>query len=448
MASDKNKTKGRGLIAYLRAHWLTMAGSLLRGLVLLSVVTLVVDGLFGQQSGRAARLNALIVATLCVVSAAYLLYVSGRVHLRLPGMELKEGETATVQVVRLSTDAARAVVANEAGLPVLRAQTTLTLSREGSGDARSASEATLFAGESFSLGAHGERAAGLARTFDHVGIYRLESAGVRVYDLLGIASRTREAPGRWRVRVVPNIYRLAYGIPVDRMVSQDSLGIPSTPADALDYDRVRDYQPGDPLKTIHWKVVAHGQGELYTKLFETPTITSFTLALDPYGADVGLGDADVALHLHDTMLEGGLSLVEHAYENGIPGTLRYANQDDALVQVSWQGPGMRGTLVETALRPSQSAEASRLSLDLIRSLRTTRAGYAVFATSSLTQASVGALIACHHAGVPLLVVHALPGPMTAEGRRQRDFDRTLQKEAIAVAGIRDGSQIVREVDAP
>ena len=441
--------------------------SILRGVVRWSIFFLLLFILLDLLvvGGIVGRLNALFALALFCVSFAYLLYVAPRVHVRLPGIDMQgddpkddaaggtnaarraqsasqQDTVTTIQVTRLSSEASRVTIANESLLPVLRAQTTLTLARETDGE--STTDVRQVKGDPFSMHARSTIATGLTNTFNHVGIFRLSSTGIRIYDLLGVFSRVHGASRQWRVRVVPNIYRLAYGIPRDRTVSQTSLGIPNSPADALDYDRVRDYRPGDPLKTIHWKLVAHTQGVLYTKLFETPTISTVALVVDPYGASIDSGATELAFHLHDTMLEGSFSLIEHARQYGIPGFLRYANRAGSLVEARWSGPITRSTFVETAQRPSQSTDALNRSVRSIRSLRHDRVGYAIFATSGLTEQTVSALIACHEEGCSLLVVHALPAEYQAQGPQQRAFDARLRASSITVIGLTDGYQIIRE----
>ena len=443
-----------------RLTWRGVLRGIGKGLVVFLVAVEVLAGLLDPTMGPAMRVTAFFVIALFCASLAYLLLVARRVRLQLPGIDeglaehlrnvggaTPSDEVATLEVVRLGTQAAHVTVVNDAPVPVLRAQTSITLAPEDTdGVAPEGMTAKMLVGPAFSLRARSQHTAAFTRAFSHVGIFQLESAGMRIFDLFGLFSRVCSAPGKWRVRVVPNIYRLSYGIPRDRVLMQESLGIPDSPADALDYDRVRDYRPGDPLKTIHWKIVAHSQGELYTKLFETPTITATTLTIDPFGPSTAGSDAEIAYHLHDTMLEGAFSLIEHAHENDIAGRLRFVRRDGTLVEAPWAGLATRSWFVETARRPQSTHGDATSSILAVQALRTVHEGYAIFATSCLTEESVEALIAAHHAGVPLLVVHALPRSGTL-ATSQRTFDKRLRAASITVVALTDGTQIVREVSA-
>ena len=445
MAEARTHKARRGLFSWLRHAW----RAILKGVVLFTVAIGVLDGLFDSSTGTIGRVSALFVIALFCLSLAYYLYVSPRVQLRLAGLEDRIASSGagstTIQVRRLRSDAARVAVANRAWLPVLRVVLSIDLVMDESGAEDSAAiDVTRVKGRPHSLPARSVKYIPTTNVFNHVGIFRLQSTGVRVYDLLGLLSRNRGTSGQRRVRVVPNVYRLSAGIPLERRVDQDSLGLPETPADALDYAYVRDYRPGDPLKTIHWKLVAHSQGELFTKLFETPTISGVTLVIDPYGPAIDTNTAGMAYHLFDTMLEGGFSLIEHARENDIAGRLCFANRKGSLVEADWAGPAMLGWFVEVARRPASSLEARNLSIRTTRLLRDERRGYVLFATTRLRDESVEALINCHRAGIPLLVVHALPDAAHG-GTRQRTYDARLREASIGVVGLTDGPQIVREV---
>lgn len=425
------------------------------------------------------RLTAILVTTTFVMSCAYLLIVAPKVHISFldldeliekrakddPDKQLqvllhklqsmrkhnadKDGKLdsmLTLQVTRLDKSAALATVVNTSRLPVLHGELGFVLtSDEENNDALASQAAVSSTSVPFSLPARSSLPNATSNTFNHVGIFMLQSDGVRVFDLLGIFSYVSGPAGKWRVRVVPNIYRLARGIPESRKSSQLSEGIPDTPMDALDYDRVRDYRPGDSLRKIHWKLVAHRQGELYTKLFEDSRASSVTLLIDPYGPDLLPSSLDNTLHLHDTMLESGFSLIEHARENGLAGQLRFVNRAGSLVESGWEGQASLGWFVEVAKRPEQSQSAREQSAAAIQSLTGGSAGYVIFATSRLSERSVQALIASHHSGTPLLVVHAMPSYGKADISQQEAFDNRLRGASIDVISLTDGPQIIQKV---
>ena len=478
MMASRLRALFQRIIRFLRRSWRAIALGIAKWLVVIFMVIVAVDVLLGGSGGPSARVFALFIFALFGVALVYWMVVPPRVRLDVPGLSERVGESAdgeagadgetvphgaalsarsarherqqdyvkTVQVTRLDTTAAQLTVVNEASVPVLRAEMALTLVREPE-DGETPDEQVLAParGQAFFIPARRRWPVVVSRTFDHVGIFRLRSTGIRVFGILGLLSRVRGPRGQWRVRVVPNIYRLTRGVPKDRKMSQSDLGIPDIPFDALDYDRVREYRPGDPLKTIHWNLVAHGGGELFTKLFEAATVSGVTLLVDPYGPSMPANRLDDAYHMYDTMLEGAFSLVEYALQADIAVRLRFVRRDGSLVDASWEGPAMLGWFVETARRPAPGQDAREQSPLAIRSLRSGRTGYVILATCQLTDESVRELIACHHAGVPLLVVHALPAHAVRDCELQQEYDARLREASIGVVDLTHGSQIVQEV---
>ena len=479
MMASRLRTLFQRIFRFLRRSWRGVVLGIAKWLVVIFMVVVAFDVLLGGSGGPSARVFALFIFALFGVALVYWIVVPPRVRLDVPGLSERvegsadgeagaDGETVphgaaalrgwrerrerqqdyvkTVQVTRLDTTAAQLTVVNEAPVPVLRAEMALTLVREPE-DGETPDEQVLAParGQAFSIPARRRWPVTVSRTFDHVGIFRLRSTGIRVFGILGLLSRVRGPRGQWRVRVVPNIYRLMRGVPKDRKMSQSDLGIPDIPSDALDYDRVREYRPGDPLKTIHWNLVAHGGGELFTKLFEAATVSGVTLLIDPYGPSMPANRLDDAYHMYDTMLEGAFSLVEHARQADIAVRLRFVRRDGSLVDASWEGPAMLGWFVETVRRPAPRQDARDQSALAIRSLRNGRTGYVILATCQLTYESVRELIACHHAGVPLLVVHALPAHAVRDCELQQEYDARLREASIGVVDLTHGSQIVQEV---
>lgn len=469
-------------------NWRDTASRAVR-IIAIAIVVLVIITLGTDSGGNlASQLSALLCIAAFIMSLTYLLVISHEVHISFFDLDelIKErtesqsdedaaqsdgrgkgllrgaryllarngdkdkdvrlDEVITLQVTRLDTSVSFATVVNDSWLPVLHGELGFVMSSLDEGDsAHTALASSVIKSHAFSLPARSSLPDVSANTFNHVGIFRLHSDGVRLYDFFGILSRTSGPAGDWRVRVVPNIYRLTRGIASSRKTSQVNEGIPDTPMDALDYDRVRDYRPGDSLRKIHWKLVAHRQGELYTKLFEDSRFSAVTLLVDPYGCNTNTVSPDRAFHLHDTMLEGGFSLIEHARESGLTGRLRFVNRSGRLMESGWEGHASLGWFVEVAKRPDPSQTALDQSVVAIRSLSNMSAGYTIFATSRLSERSVRELIAAHHSGVPLLVVHAVPSQNSSESSQQRSFDERLRRASIAVISLTDGRQIVREV---
>jgi len=114
------------------------------------------------------------------------------------------------------------------------------------------------------------------------GVYNLETVTLSLYDPLGIARicRTVEASGRLVVYPVPEKAQAVLGGGVDRGASYDVVTAAGR-GSGTDFQSVRPYVPGDPLRRMHWKTLAR-TGRFHVLEFDEPHMLSLTLVLDCY----------------------------------------------------------------------------------------------------------------------------------------------------------------------
>ena len=98
-------------------------------------------------------------------------------------------------------------------------------------------------------------------------------------DLFGLHKRFRTAENRDYVSVLPTVaYIETFNVAARR--PQGPVRITNRIyADPTRISNIREYMPGDPLNTIHWKATAR-TGELHVKTFEPTSISGGTLILD------------------------------------------------------------------------------------------------------------------------------------------------------------------------
>ncbi|WP_312636569.1 DUF58 domain-containing protein [Oscillibacter sp.] len=116
-------------------------------------------------------------------------------------------------------------------------------------------------------------------SFPHIGRYRVLISEVRVYGLLGVFSFRRRPGWSVLVQVTPKRFRLA-GLRLG--TAQPLFAVDFTAPHKIDggeYSDVRQYAPGDPIKTIHWKLSAHASGYV-TRLFQTDAVSGVSIYLD------------------------------------------------------------------------------------------------------------------------------------------------------------------------
>jgi len=96
---------------------------------------------------------------------------------------------------------------------------------------------------------------------DDRGRHELGPLGVRVSDLLGLVATTHETWATTEVLVYPPVYVLADRDRVLRNV------IDRTAVERQQFDTVREYTPGDPMRDVHWKSTAKDPEGMYVTEF-------------------------------------------------------------------------------------------------------------------------------------------------------------------------------------
>jgi uncharacterized protein (DUF58 family) len=183
------------------------------------------------------------------------------------------------------------------------------------------------------------------------GDHRLPPPRLRVADPFGLARRSREGDGDDALVVAPQapaIERLALGARRDGRGARRRVPL----AGFGELDRVRDYQPGDPLSRIHWAQTAK-RGRLQTKVLRAAEGSGRTMMVLVDGA----APAGEALEL---AVSAGAAAARHAAARGAPFGLAQTGRRPARIPVG------RGTwpVAETALTRLEAGGERQLSLAL------------------------------------------------------------------------------------
>jgi uncharacterized protein (DUF58 family) len=111
------------------------------------------------------------------------------------------------------------------------------------------------------------------------GIHLIGPLTARVGDPLGLAEYERELAGRTPLTVVPRVTALS-GLPDGFGRGEGDAGSTGLRRGLGERDAmVREYQPGDPLRTVHWRSTAR-HDELMVRLEERPWHGGVTVLLD------------------------------------------------------------------------------------------------------------------------------------------------------------------------
>ena len=113
---------------------------------------------------------------------------------------------------------------------------------------------------------------------DQRGAYRFGPTEIETGDPFGFLRSLREVPRHTRLLVYPRLLPLeALGLPSRRPIGE--LRDRHLIRDPLRTIGVRDYQPDDPMKDVHWAATAR-IGTLQTRIFEPTTSRTLALFLD------------------------------------------------------------------------------------------------------------------------------------------------------------------------
>ncbi len=241
---------------------------------------------------------------LSVISAAYTLLLK----LSIESMDMLEStECYRDDDVQLKMN-----VKNKSFLFFPKIQTTFSVSAENGEDVYNKSACFML--ESFE-----NKEFNINVKMNHIGQYHVGIQDMRIYGLFSIFSIKVKSNNSAEVLVKPMIYN--YQSSGDLMAYSDETSKSSTSImGGNDYAGVREYEQGDSIKYIHWKLSSRGES-FYTNQFERFSSGGISIILD---LDC-LGENDEeTMQLRDTIIETALSVAHHAKKYGYKYEILYA----------------------------------------------------------------------------------------------------------------------------
>lgn len=168
-------------------------------------------------------------------------------------------------------------------------------------------------------------------TFTERGVYRPAAPAVRQQDPLGLVSRHVPTDTEVEFVVYPTVYD------IDGM-GRSGLFANELTAKRNEFDHLREYVPGDPLRNIHWKSSVKRDGFLVMEF--APTQEAETVHIV---ADAAAGAADAMASSAATLaleaLDAGLSVSLTVPGTSIPGGQGTAHRETILRVLAGTGPG-------------------------------------------------------------------------------------------------------------
>lgn len=251
--------------------------------------------------------------------------------------------------------------------------------------------------------------------FDHIGQYRAGLHSLVVHDLVGLFSH-RFTPGEGKqVMVMPNVVPLSRVEAVKQLALDNQRITSSIINDGMDYSGMRDYVPGDPFKSIHWKASARFETYL-TRLFETQINPTMCIVLD--GRCSWSGE-DRLMEVYDAVMEAALSFDAYARENGFEHSLIMPVSGGGLSQTVLSGYADCVGVMRKL--PSLVTDGSVMSAsELVRTGLSGRyaANSVIVCSADFSRDLASTLVTLKGAGKSPVLVAARPSDLSSEERRQ------------------------------
>ena len=162
----------------------------------------------------------------------------------------------------------------------------------------------------------------LTTRFEHIGVFTAGLKEITIADFLGLFTHTVKNASNQVVRVTPKIVELEGISFSNEAMDEATKAARSVLADSMDYAYVREYELGDPLKTIHWKLSARSS-QYMTRLYEVYTNPSVVIIMDFY-AD--WDEAEDLMSMFDAIVESAFSLAEFSQKKGMEAEIHYLDR--------------------------------------------------------------------------------------------------------------------------
>lgn len=282
-----------------------------------------------------------------------------------------------------------------------------------------ASEATTTIG----LGPFESYDLSFSARFDHIGTYSAGLSRVVVTDFLGLFSKNVYQRSHHSVEVIPNIQMLEKVTFDDTATVETSKAAKSVLADSMDYAQVREYVPGDPLKTIHWKLSARAQeGTYYTRLYEVYNEPGVAVIMD---FSAPHEEAEVLMSILDAVVESAFSIAEYAKRKGMDTEVLYKNRYGEEQRVLTWNDDSFPEIVASFPRMSNDPAAAEDAAEVLRGQIMSRYGQStlVVCTGNLQSEVVSGLVdAKARRRSPFMVAIVPPG---IDGRARDAYVKPL-----------------------
>ena len=208
------------------------------------------------------------------------------------------------------------ILKNNAHLPILRARPQVYVENPYGGLEREVLAIAMVGGKS-------DDRMNVKVQLGHTGVYAAGLKGVVLYDPLMLFWAYRSVEEEATLVSTPRDLVADAVEFSDMAVHESRTPVRTVLSDNVDYAGTRDYEYGDPLKSVHWKLSARA-GELQTRLFETSVNTKMSVIMDFHSPDY---EVDELMGCADAIVEAALAIMRLALRRNVEATLSYVDKD-------------------------------------------------------------------------------------------------------------------------
>jgi len=163
----------------------------------------------------------------------------------------------------------------------------------------------------FMLNPKGKKELKLTMPFPHIGRFRVIISKIRFYGFIDGLFLYKNTKWKEELLVTPKIYEINnYEIDTLNPFFLVNYHVPRKIRGG-EFNDVREYIPGDPIKNIHWKLSAHlNTNTLITRIINADAVSGITVYLDL--ASEGDFDYNKAADMYDCMVESAYAAALYA----------------------------------------------------------------------------------------------------------------------------------------
>jgi uncharacterized protein (DUF58 family) len=297
----------------------------------------------GKKGGKTGRKMAAIIALLiaALIPARY----TGGILGYLPGLGVLTLIFLSLlylyvmrRCIRFDTEALGAVcekgetvnvglkIRNNSFLSCPKTQAVITMSGYSNGE-------NLISQITFSMLARSGAEFPIKMKMNHIGVYEIGVKNLQIFDLLGIFSIALNGDQTFRVTVLPRAAHTEEIALRERLLTENRFSAKSTVSDGFDYTGVREYELGDSMKRIHWKLSAHSYHYM-TKITESSRRNDLTVMID---FTQGISNRHLFPEFYDCLVETALSLLEQALRKDVEYSLFFVGRENETIRVIPKG---------------------------------------------------------------------------------------------------------------